>query len=261
MKLFTFLFAATFMLLGCTETVYEEILKTDTVFLARPSFVQLPATRDTVVIRDTVTVTIVQHDTIINNIHTVDTVFQVVTKDSLIIKVVEKEVFIRDTIVVTNTVKETITLTDTVTVVEYETRVVYLNTEYVYIFPGNSTTFIPEPLRAIHQSFFDECQKRNKQLPGGDLVISYVAPGELPGDGWNSYSELMAGSQWVIYVNDQLTVEQTYTLLYRELGRIQLAKKYSQDPNKIMSPIFDPSKLRSTDSDAKKAPYLTELFR
>lgn len=259
-KILLFTIIALFFLGGCTETIYEEIIKTDTVFFTRPSLVTLTE-RDTIVIHDTVRIQTVVHDTIINNVYHTDTVFQVVTKDSLIIKVVEKEVFIRDTVVVTNTVKETITLTDTITVVEYETRVVYLNTEYVYIFPGQSVTYIPEPLIEIHKSFFDECSKRNKPTPGGDLVISYIAPGDIPGDGWNSYSELMAGSQWVIYVNNQLTVEQTYTLLYRELGRIQLGKKYSQDPNKIMSPIFDPAKLRSTDTDAKKAPYLSELFK
>ena len=217
-------------LFSCTETIYEEVLKTDTVFVNRPvmSFVTLPATRDTIFIRDTVRI-----ETVITN---TDTLLQVVTKDSLIIKVVEKEIYIRDTVVVTNTVKETVTLTDTITVVEYETRIVYLNTEYIYIFPGQSVTYIPEPFEPHFQAFRDEANARNKPLPGGDMVLMRIDPSELAGDNWVSDSWEVAGFQWILRISDQLTVEQSRSAIFRELARMQLGKKYVTDQNKIMCP-------------------------
>jgi hypothetical protein len=232
-----------FLALGsCTETIYEEVIKLDTVFLSRPvtSFVTLPATRDTVFIRDTVRIETIIRDTILNNIHTTDTIYQVVTKDSLIIKVVEKTVTIRDTVTVTvvNNVHttDTLILRDTVEVVRVEQRVIYLATEY--IFPYNSVTFIPTDLQKYYEEYIAEAYKRGKTLIGGDVVFSYVDPKDLPGEGWVSNTFEMAGNQQIIQLSSELIQEHSRAAVYREMTRWQLRKKYSNDPTKIMSNFF-----------------------
>lgn len=224
---------ALLVMLASCETIEVERLVFDTVYVDRPRQSIAPSfitVRDTVVIRDTVSVTVVQHNTIINNIHTVDTVIQVVTKDSLIIQTVEKIVEHRDTIVIHDVDTIVIALHDTTVLTEYVQRVVYL--EYQFLYPGQSATFIPPPLQGIVNDFFTRCT----DCHGGDLVIEYVD--DLPGDNWHSNSFRMSGDQWILQLHTSLIVEHSRSSIYRELARIQRGKKYVTDASKIMCPWF-----------------------
>lgn len=255
-----FFLVASLFLLGACEQIEMEKLVYDTVYVDRPirSLVTTSKT-DTVVIRDTVTVTVVQHDTLINNVYHTDTLIQVVTKDSLIIKEVTKTVTEYDTITIVNNVVDTVILRDTVEIVKIQQRVVYLAVEYV--FPGRSIFYIPDDLLPIYNQFVADATSRGKNLPGGNVIVQYVTDDELIGDGWSSYGAEMSGFQYVIYLSETLTQDLAYSAMYRELTRWQLKKKYSNDINRIICPLFDPERLKYSDSDAKKLPYLNQLFQ
>ncbi len=236
--LLPFFILAIFLLGSCTETIYEEVIKLDTVYVSKPQSL-LPTfitVRDTIKIVDTVRV-----ETIITK---TDTLIQIVTKDSLIIKEVEKIVYHTDTVEIVNTVVNNVHTTDTVLVVQHDTvtlteyvqRVVYLNTEY--IFPGNSVTFIPDALMPYYLQFIQEAQSRGINLIGGDLIITYVDPADLPGENWISNTFEMAGNQQIIQLSSELIAEQSRAAIYREMARWQLKKKYSNDATKIMSNLF-----------------------
>lgn len=237
MKTLPYFFALVMLALGsCEEIVYEEILKRDTIYLDRPVQYITVATRDTVFIKDTVRIETVIKDTVINNIHTTDTILQVIVKDSLIIKVVEKEVRITDTVVVVNNIRDTIRITDTITEIQYQQRVVYLSTEYV--FPGRNAFYIPDELMPYYNSYVQDAQSRGIQLPGGSLVVQFVPNEQIPGVGWVSFYTKMSGDQHIIFLDEGLLVGHAKSAMYRELSRMQLGKKYVTDVDKIMCPLF-----------------------
>jgi hypothetical protein len=149
-----FLLISLFFLGSCTETILEEVIKLDTVYIDKPRTLAptLVTVRDTVtqIITDTVTVEVLIRDTVINNITTVDTVIHVVTKDSIIYKEVEKLVYVYDTIVQTINKLDTIFVyvTDTVEVqtIVYDRSVIYSDTLYLIAGMIRPTTSIPEEL-------------------------------------------------------------------------------------------------------------------
>ena len=230
----TILFALILIGLGsCTETIEIEKLVRDTVWLQRPSLAPSFITLyDTI---ETVRTDTVEIQTVITK---TDTLLLVVTRDSIVYQIQEKEVTTYDTIIIVE--RDTIfqTLYDTITLTEYETRIVYLNTEYIYIFPGQDAFYIPEPFMPHYLSFIAEANARNKQLPGGSVVLTQVDPSELTGEGWVSESWEIAGFQWIIRLSNELTVEESKAAIFREMGRWQLKKQYSKDVNKIMSNFF-----------------------
>ena len=269
MKKFLPFFILAIFALGACETVEIEKLVFDTVYVDKPirSLVQTIHT-DTVykeLLRvDTVEVTVVVHDTIIQNVVVHDTVFQVKTDSVFIETIVEKIVNHYDTIVQTvydtiinNVIKtvyvdKIVEVHDTIYVTEYEQRVIYQSVQF--LFPGQSTWYIPGPLLQLYNDYIKEGQDRNKPLPGGDLVVTYVPADQLPGESWVSNFFIMSGDQAVIEISEELTFEQSRAAMYRELTRWQLKKKYSNDVNKIMSPLYDPKKTITK-------PELDELFR
>lgn len=231
----TLLFTLLMLGLGsCTETIYEEIFKTDTVWIDKPRQSIAPTivtVIDTVEIHtiDTVSIEVVVHD--------VDTLIQYVTKDSIIVQTVEKIIEHRDTVVVHDVDTVVITLHDTtyIEVVRIEQRIIYTER---YSFPGQSVFYFPDNLLHYYQEFVADAQARNVQINGGDIVCQYVPASDLAGEGWVSDSWYLAGDQWVISLSDQLLEEHSKAAIYRELGRIQLKKKYSNDVTRIMSPLF-----------------------
>lgn len=256
MKTLIVIFALSMLALGCTETIEVEKRIRDTVFIKSPpvmSFVQTVHV-DTVykeLVRvDTVSVTVVVHDTtvIVNNVVTVriDTVVQIKTDSIFIERVVEKIVNHFDTVIVeriitsvdTVYIDKIVHVTDTVYVTEYEQLVIY-TTEFV--FPGRSVFFVPDDLLPIYQSFFEEATKRGLTLNGGSLIIQYAPSDQIPGEGWVSNYAKISGDQNVIYIDENLIVENSKSPIFREMGRWQLGKKYTTAPDKIMNPLLDPS--------------------
>lgn len=260
MKTLVYAFALIMLALSSCETVEIEKLIYDTVYLEKPQQSLAPSfitIRDTVVIRDTVEVRIVIHDTVIQQVHTTDTVFQVVTKDSLIIKETEKIVHHYDTTVIVErdtiikevlvTVTDTVTqiVHDTTTLTVYDRTVVYLDTAYVFIYMRNITS-IPEAIQPHVNEFFGLTSAYNKNAPGGPILIYYVPGDDIPGEQWVSHSYWIGGAftpygQMVIEISESLPPELHRASILRELGRLQLKRKYVTDVNKIMCPLFPPS--------------------
>lgn len=255
-KIYPLLFVAT--LIGCEEIVYKDVIK----YVDRPvpaTFVQTSKTEECVS-QDTTKVEILMPDVTANGTQSKDTTLAVTTACHMKItikgKVVMEPILItKDSIVFRDT---TIYITKNVptpvpgpTVYKdttiYETRIVYETVEYKYLFPGQSVTYIPQPFEIHFQSFRDAANERTKPLPGGDIVLSQVDPNELAGENWTSDSFEMAGFQWVIRISSDLTVEQSKSAIFRELGRMQLKKKYSNDVNKIMSPLFSVTRQITTN--------------
>ena len=270
MKTLIMLFAISMLVLGsCTETIYEEIIKLDTVFLTSPSQAFAPTViiqKDTVVLTDTVEVKVIVRDTIINTINTVDTLIQVVTRDSIIIKEVEKIVNHYDTIVLvqTDTVINNIhhydtievvkTIHDTVTVTVYDRTVIYKDTFYLSD-SSHPYSWVPNEIVPFVTEFVNMAYDRGKTINGQPLVIQYVHADDLPGESWTSFSYHF-GNQYVIELSEQLPTEQQRAGVFREMARLELVprKKYSSDVNKVMCPLWSPSRVITTQD-------LNELYK
>lgn len=263
------LFALVMIGLGsCVETIYDEVIKLDTVWLDRtaiaPTFITV---RDTTVIRDTVKIEV----TVVQNTHTTDTIYQVVTKDSIIIREVEKIIHHTDTVKVTivqhdtvineievvriDTVIRNVIQHDTVTVTVHDRTVVYLDTLRMPLY-WKSIHFIPEELTPFVQEFYTQARLRGWTNNGGALVIQYSH--DMAGEGWNSFSYWIGEEQMVIEVNGALDPKYLYTSVLRELGRLQLKKKYVTSGDLIMNIYFPPEKVTIDSPD--KENYLRELF-
>lgn len=259
------LFTALFSLSNCTETIYDEVIKLDTIWLDKPqSFAPTFITvTDTIHTVDTVEVRVVIHD--------VDTLIQYVTKDSIIIREVEKIIYHTDTVKVTivqhdtvineievvriDTVIRNVIQHDTVTVTVYDRTVVYLDTLYVSIY-YRTLNHIPSELQPAVIDFYSQARERGWNLIGGPLVIQYV--NEVAGENWNSFSYWIGEEQMVIEVNGALDPKFHYASILRELGRLQLKKKYVTSGDLIMNIYFPPQKV--TIDSPEKENYLRELF-
>lgn len=261
------LFAALFSLSNCTEEIIIDKIFRDTVYIDKPqSFAPTFVTvTDTIEIHtiDTVEVRIVIHET--------DTLIQYVTKDSIIVQEVEKIIYHTDTVKVTivqhdtivneievvriDTVIRNVIQHDTVTVTVYDRTVVYLDTLHMPLY-WKSLNFVPQELEIYVREFYGRGLADGWNLRGGPLVIQYVH--DLAGEGWNSFSYWIGEEQMVIEVNGALDPKFLYTCVLRELGRLQLKKKYVTSGDLIMNIYFDPERL-TIDSPDKES-YLSDLF-
>jgi hypothetical protein len=247
--------------LGCTETLEIEKLVRDTVYIDKPRTVAptLVTIRDTVtqVITDTVTVEVLIRDTVINNITTVDTVIHVVTKDSIIYKEVEKLVYVYDTLTqVVNhydTIVEYVTDTVTINTIVYDRTIVYADTVYLIAGMIRPTTSIPEELIPLLLEYGEISEQYGKAAPGAEMIIQYMPQSEMPTEGWHSFS-FDFSNQYVIYLDVNVPVEQQRASMFRELMHLHHSKQYSNDPDKMMSPLFPPSRIITTQ-------HLDELFK
>jgi hypothetical protein len=246
--------------LGC-ETVEVERLVYDTVFVDKPRTVapSLVTVRDTVtqIITDTVTVEVLIRDTVINNITTVDTVIHVVTKDSIIYKEVEKLVYVYDTVTQIVNHYDTITeyVTDTVTIntIVYDRSIVSRDTVYLIAGMIRPTTSIPEELIPLLLEYGEISEQYGKASPGAEMIIQYMPQSEMPGESWSSFS-FDFSNQWVIYLDVNVPLEQQRAGLFRELMHLHHSKQYSNDPDKLMSPLWNPARTITTQD-------LNELFQ
>jgi hypothetical protein len=244
------------MLSSCTETIIDEIIKLDTVYINTPRSVSASVivTHDTVVIRDTVEVRVIVHDTIINTIHTTDTLIQVVTRDSIIIREVEKLVTVYDTII--QNFVDTVYVTDTVEirVVQIEQRVLYLDTLYVLV-ESRQVFYVPDELMPYVSDFYTLAGQYGQEALGGMLLITYAKEEDLPGELWTSTSFRHGWdySQMIIQISEEVPSEQARSCIYRELARLQLKRKYTTTPDRIMNPLFNIDAVITTN-------HLDQLF-
>lgn len=225
---------------GCTETVVEEVEKLiyrdsiKTVFVDR---IKIDSVSYPVFINDTLyvpkTISSIEYDTIID----VDTVY--------LEKVVEKIVY--DTII------EVQWLYDTIHVVQHH----YHDTLYIPI--GWSTTSVGE-YQATVEEFYTEAFNRNLEFSGGDILIEAWRYDEAPPDTRSTYS-FWYFDQFILKVRDDITADEAYSGIMRELARWQLGKKYTKEPNDLMNPDFQWTKLVLSDTKEKKKPYLDKLFQ
>lgn len=248
-------------LLGACETVEIEKLVRDTVFVDKPRTVAptLVTIRDTVTetIIDTVKVEVLIRDTVILNTHTTDTVIHVVTKDSIIYKEVEKLVYVYDTLTQIVNHYDTITeyVTDTLEIqtVVYDRTVIYKDSVYLIGGMIRPTTSIPLELIPLLLEYGETSERYGKATPGAEMIIQYMPQSELPGENWHSFS-FDFSNQWVIYLDVNVPLEQQKASMFRELMHLHHSKQYSNDPSKMMSPLFNPETTITNQ-------HLTELFK
>lgn len=263
MKTLISLFAISMLILGsCTKTEYEEIIK----YIDRPGPMQfIPVTTEKECeSTDTTSIKIVIEDVFKNGEFTKDTLLNVETTCSLLIKISGYTLVPRDSVVTEKIVYQDrivykdriVTVYDTIREIRYDRSVVYLDTLYVIgsIRPVYS---VPDELQGHVTDFYTLAGQYNKSFPGGVILIVYVHPEDLPGEGWVSESFWIGGypyGQMYIGVSESLPPELHRASILREMARLQLRKKYVTDVNKIMSPLFPPEAVITTN-------HLNQLFQ
>lgn len=229
MKNLPIFIALSLLALGCTETIFVEVPgKTDTLKIEKfvdrvfqgvdttevPVTVQVPVpTR----VQDTV---ITLTDTVY--VDRVDTLY--ITETVYVPRV--------DSIFVT----KTIYLTDTIMVREYH----WGDTLFQYIFYRGAFG-LPTELEEQYGEFFAEVDRRGitYQGSGSALLIAY----RPMDDALQAYS-FEYGNQIGLFINDKLTVDESYIPLFRELSRIFLKNEYSLDDSNPMSQRFPSDLIR-----------------
>lgn len=243
MKNFIPLFIAVALLaLGCEEIVYVEVPgKTDTVkiekfidrYFSNTDTVEIPVTIEVPVptrVQDTIIMNV--NDTIY--IDRVDTVYQ------------ERIVYVQrvDSIFVTRTVY----LTDTVVIRTQSFG------DTLYISSGRDYYSVPPEIQPIVSQFFIDAQAYGHNPNGGEMLIEVVEMDDvIQAYGFEVYGQVF------IRVNSNLTNDERYLPVTRELARLQLGKEYSQDETKLMFPFFPANKIRWSNRHLYTA-ELTELF-
>jgi hypothetical protein len=116
----------------------------------------------------------------------------------------------------------------------------YKDTLYQYIF-ARGAFGLPTELEEQYGEFFAEVDRRGISYSGSGsaLLIAYK-----PMDQHLQAYSFDYGNQIGLFINDRLTVDESYAALYRELSRIFLKNEYSTDPNNIMFPFYPTDKVR-----------------
>jgi hypothetical protein len=88
------------------------------------------------------------------------------------------------------------------------------------------------------------------------LLITYAKEEDLPGENWTSYSFRHGWdySQMIIQISEEVPSEQARSCIFREMARLQLKKKYTIVPDRIMNPLFSPMTVITTA-------HLNQLFQ
>lgn len=78
--------------------------------------------------------------------------------------------------------------------------------------------------------------------------------------GWTSFKLPPHLEHWLIMVSGDISYDEMYTPIIREMAVRWLELPYSDDPNDIMYPFFDVKKLKYSSSPALKKQYLDKMF-
>lgn len=269
MKTLIVLFALSMLALGsCTETIYEEVIKHDSIPYAVPVLVPGPTIflADTTKTpekecesTDTLKVEIVlpginqngtfHKDTLLHlnlacnaliKIHGFALIPRVETvRDSIIYKdkiIYQDRIVYKDRIVY---VDREVIVHDTVREVRYDRTVVYYDT-FTVVSYMRPTYSVPDNIQPFIEEFYGLCHQYNRQTQGsGMIIVQFVS--NLPGENWPSTSfEVSDNSQQVIQLDERYPAELHRASIFRELSRLQLGEKYTNTPDRIMNPTFSP---------------------
>jgi hypothetical protein len=213
MKTIPIFLAVALLALGCVETEYIEVEK---------------IVRDTVKVKEFTDRYFSTTDTV-----TIPVVVEVPTpvrdaQDSIVIEYVYDTIYVEriDSVFITTTT----TVYDTIMVRERT----YGDTLIQYIFQRGAFG-LPTELEDQYGEFFAEVDRRgiSYQGSGSALLIQYKKMDQH----LQAYS-FDYGNQIGLFINDRLTVDESYAALWRELSRIFLKNEYSPDPNSIMHPFY-----------------------
>lgn len=262
--LYPFFIIALFLLSNCTETIYDEIVKIDTLWLpakpVAPTFVATSTVKECES-SDTTLVEMVLKPNTTNGQFGKDSLLHVKATCNLMIKINGYTLVPKDSVPVPGPTEylpgDSIPypVYDTVWQTKIERQIIYKDTLYQPLY-WKSLHFVPEELTPFVQEFYTQARLRGWTNNGGALVIQYSH--NMAGENWNSFSYWIGEEQMVIEVNGALDPKYHYASIMRELGRLQLKKKYVTSGDLIMNIYFDPEKL-TIDSPEKES-YLRELF-
>jgi hypothetical protein len=153
-----------------------------------------------------------------------------------------------------DTLVEYVTDTIEIEVVQIDQRVIYHDTLYVLV-ESRQVFYVPDELMPYVSDFYTLAGQYGKEALGGMLLITYAKEEDLPGENWSSYSFRHGWdySQMIIQISEKVPHEQARSCIYRELGRLQLKRKYTTTPDRIMNPLFSIDAVITTN-------HLDQLF-
>jgi hypothetical protein len=223
------------ILCGCTE--YVELEK-------------IVIQRDTVKVKEYVDRVFLRVDTVSVPVNVpVPTLVQgeptVIYRDSIIYVDRVDSVFVERIVHVTNTI------------VEHDTVVVREITygEVLVVYGGRTTYQVQAELQPMVTDFFIQAQARGYAPAGGLMTVMVENIDKV----LQAYSHHAMGL--TIVVNGNLTIDQMYIPVMRELARQQLGKEYSKDPSSPMYPFFaGVQDVRYSNRDKHKA-VIDKIFQ
>lgn len=246
--------------LGCdliTEEIEIERLIRDTIKIPEIDTVYIPGDSVPVFI-DRIRIDSIAYPVFVNDTIFVPTIVRTVQVDTVYLPgetITDIDTVFIERIVETtvyDTIINTVYVRDTIHVVQHH----YADTMYIPL--GWSTTSIGEYEGAVSE-FYTKAAEYGWEPWGGDILIQPWTHDEAPPASRSSYS-FFYFDQFILKIKDTLTPDEAFTPIFRELARWQLGKKYTNEPDDIMNPDFDWKRLKLSDSDAKKRPYLDRLF-
>lgn len=117
----------------------------------------------------------------------------------------------------------------------------------LFIQPGRGYTSIPREVEGITDEFFQEAFNRGYSASGGHIAITI----EPIDDVLQAYS-FDTYAQTNIVLNANLTIDEMWLPLHRELSRQQLDKEYSQIPTELMYPFTNAETIRKSSPKSLK---------
>lgn len=248
MKYLPLLALCIFALAGCEQDllIQKEIIR-DTVYLEKEKFIdRVFVETDTVVIAVPIevpvptrtqidSVVIVEHDTVHITVTRVDTVYQ-----KQIVYVDRVDSVFTETIVYR---------TDTIAMRE----VSYGDTLYIY--GGRGVYQVYPELQPMVTNFYQEAQARG-YAPNGGLLIIYWGDIDTVLQAY-SYEN---GSQ-IIILNSNLTTDQAYIPIVREMARWQLNKEYRKELDHPLNPFFEGIQQVRWSNRAEHKAVIDQIFK
>lgn len=166
-----------------------------------------------------------------------------------------------DTLIVEKIVFDTVYVVDSVFVIQYVDRVEHIHHYWdtLYIPLGWSTTSVGPYLGSVEE-FYNLAYEYRWEFPGGDILVEQWTAAEFPPASRSSYSTQYF-DQFILKIKEDLTPDEAYSAILRELAHWQLGKPYTKEPGQILNPDFPWTELKLSDSMEKKKPYLDILFK
>jgi hypothetical protein len=204
--------------------------------------------RDTVKVKEYVDRVFLRVDTVSEPVNVpVPTLAQgdptVIYRDSIIYVDRVDSVFVERIVYVTNTIVET----DTVVVRQYSYG------EVLVIYGGRTTYQVPAEIQPLLTEFYIQAREHGFAPPGGLMTIEVQDFDAV----LQAYSHHAYGP--TIILNGNLTNDERWLPLFRELARQQLGKEYSQNPDDYMYPFKNANSIRVSSPRSEKDKFWNEI--